>query len=229
MKFHIRLKIATVRSWLQIVLAFGMAALAGPSAFAQAQSAGDCGSLQTTTGGPWDYRIERGANREMVEKHHFTPQVEALINGVTVTRHEIAGDISYTLRAFPNHLRALIAMTRLVEQRKTNRPPAAHFTMECFFERALRFRPDDTMVRVLFAQYLGKTGNKDVAAQQLELATGYATDNPFSHYNIGLTYFELGMYDRALQQAHKSMALGMQRQELVNLLKRENKWQEPSG
>jgi tetratricopeptide (TPR) repeat protein len=213
----------------RIALALLLALSAASSLRAQESAAGPCGTLQTATGGPWDYRIQRGENLSMVERHHFTAAVESLANGVTVTRENIASDIGYTLRAFPNHHRALAAMVRLSEQRKTNRPPTSEFTVDCYFERALRFTADDTVVRVLFASYLGKRGQKDLAIRHLELATEHAKDYAFSHYNIGLLYFELGMFDRALAQAHRAQQLGMTRPDLANMLKRENKWQEPTS
>ena len=80
--------------------------LAGTS-FAQVVNGG-CGALQNAFG-PFDYRTERGYNLDVVESYHFTPPVEALIRGSSGT---IGGDLDYTLRAFPNHDRALNATIR---------------------------------------------------------------------------------------------------------------------
>lgn len=206
---------------------FTAAALCGAgSAHAQAAdgvSNNPCGPLRGGFYGPYDYRTDRD-KLHVVEEFHFTPEVEALIRGRS---GYLGGDLSYTLRSFPNHHRALMAVVRFEEKMKTTRPEALEYPVECYFERAIRFREDDTVVRCLYAQYLGKRKRPQEALQQLEVAVTHAEDNPFSHYNIGLIFFELGQYDRALQQAHKAKALGFERTELADMLKRVNKWQEP--
>jgi hypothetical protein len=63
----------------------------------------------------------------------------------------------------------------------------------------------------------------------LATATELAKENPLSHYNIGLMYFDLGAYDEALAQAHRARALGMERDELEKMLKSRNKWKEPAS
>ncbi len=161
-------------------------------------------------------------------KFHFTPGVESLTKPATTMANEMAGDVGYTLRAFPNHHRALLTMMRLGEKYKTDTPPAAGLSVECYFLRGVRFAPNDTVVRGLYARYLAKNNRADDAVRQLEAAATHANDNALTYYNIGLIYYELGRYDRALQAAHKARELGLQRQELADLLKRVNKWQEPS-
>lgn len=39
----------------------------------------------------------------------------------------------------------------------------------------------------------------------------------------------MGQYDKALVQAHKALALGLERTELVDQLKAANQWQEPAN
>ena len=63
--------------------------------------------------GPLDYRITPPDVRELVERRHFTRNVEQLKKGVTST---VGGDITYTLRAFPNHPRALKAAAELTRR-----------------------------------------------------------------------------------------------------------------
>ena len=53
------------------------------------------------------------------------------------------GDLDYTLRAFPNHHVALMAMAKLGEKQKTARPAGAKYGVECYFQRAVSFRGDD--------------------------------------------------------------------------------------
>ena len=61
--------------------------------------------------GPYDYtdpRTRKGgkdAPLSLVERYHFTPDVENLVGGNTSLGPE--GDLNYTITAFPNHHRAL--------------------------------------------------------------------------------------------------------------------------
>lgn len=181
-----------------------------------------CGSIANHYG-PYDYRTERD-KLKIVEEFHFTPEVEALIRGKSGW---LEGDIAYTLHTSPNHHRALMAMARLAEKMKTSKLPHAAYSVGCYFDRAIRFRPDDTVVRVLYAQFLAKNGKPNESVQQLDIAVDYAKDNAFSHYNIGLAYFDIGQFDKALAQAHKAAAMGFDRTELAGLLKGVKKWQEP--
>ena len=196
-----------------------------PSFRALAQSGTSaCGSLQTSYG-PYDYRTDKD-KIAIVLQGHFTPEVEALIRGTTNTRP--GGDISYTLRAIPNNHRALLAMMRLGEKEKTPLPSGSTYSVECWFDRAIRFRPDDGIVRMIYSTYLKDRARIPEATSQLEIATTYAKDSAIAHYNIGLHYFNLKNYDKALVQAHKAMALGWTQTDLRDQLRSVGKWTEPS-
>lgn len=209
------------RPFAEALLVFCVALFAGGTP-AWAQPAPNiCGSLNNHYG-PYDYRTKK-AELEIVERAHFTPEIEALIRGKT---GEIGGDLAYTLHTSPNHHRALLAMTRLAEKMKMPQPRGSNRTVACFYDRAVRFTPDDTVVRVLYSQFLAKQDKMDEAMSQLEQAEFHAKDNAFSHYNIGLAYFELKKYDKALAQAHKAAGMGFERTELADLLKAANKWQD---
>jgi tetratricopeptide (TPR) repeat protein len=186
-----------------------------------------CGSLgQGAAGyGPYDYRTDK-PKLGIVEQYHFTPAVEALVRGST---NVLPGaDLDYTLRAIPNHHRALMAMVRYGEKMKSPQPQGTRYSVECYFDRAVRFRPDDTIVRMLYATFLSKNARMPEAIQQLELATAAAKDNAFSHYNIGLVYFDLKEYDKALLQAHKALSLGFPQTVLRDQLQSVGKWTEPA-
>ena len=176
--------------------------------------------------GPYDYRTDKD-KLPIVLGAHFTPEVEALMRGTTSTRP--GGDIDYTLRAIPNNPRALLSMMRLGEREKTPQPSGSRYTVECWFDRALRFRPDDNVVRMLYVAFLTKNSRKPDALQQLEAVLKTAQDNPFTHYNAVFLYFDLNEYERALTQAHKAMELGLLRPELGEKLKAAGKWQEPAA
>jgi hypothetical protein len=198
--------------------------IAPTTAFAQAGNS-SCGSLVNTFG-PFDYRTERGNNLYLVESTHFLPFIEALIRGHTNTT--AGDDIDYTLRAFPNHHRALLAMMRLGEKEKTPKPRSSRYTVECWFVRAVQFRPDDSTVRMIYSTYLSKEQRVPEAVAQLEQATSLAQGNAFTHYNIGLVYYDMKIYDKALAQAHRAMTLGFTQPELRDLLERVGQWKEPT-
>jgi hypothetical protein len=184
----------------------------------------NCGEL-TNGYGPYDYRTDRD-KLGIVEGAHFTPEVEMLIRG---KGGYLEGDIDYTLRAFPNHHRALVAMMRLGERMKVNKLPRANYEVECYFIRATRFRRDDGIVRMLYAGYLGKRQRVAEAAHQLEIAKNTAGDNPFTHYNIGMVYMDLNDTEHAMEQARIAMELGFPRTELADRLKKAGKWVEPAA
>ena len=184
-----------------------------------------CGSLDVGSYGPFDYRTDHD-KLPIVLGAHFTPEVEALVRGRTSATP--GGDISYTLAVIPNNPRALIAMMRLGEKEKTPQPYGSRYSVECWFDRAIRFRPDDAIVRMIYSTYLNKQGRVADANKELAIATSYAKDNAFTHFNIGLHYFDLKNYDQALIEAHKAMALGFPRSELRDRLKSVGKWVEPT-
>ncbi len=190
-----------------------------------AQTASACGNLANAFG-PFDYRTERGINLRVVENNHFATTVEQLIKGQT---GELGGDLDYTLRAFPNHHRALLAMMRYGKKLKTTTVPGVTLSVECYFERAIRFRNDDTTARMLYATFLHDNARDKEAIAQLDITFGLAGDNGFTHYNIGMVAADMGMFDRALSQAHLAMKLGFTRTELKQRLVSAGKWLEPSA
>jgi len=198
-------------------------ALAMPASAAIA-AATDCGDLSNGTNGPFDYRNERQA-LQVVETFHFTAKVEALVTGQS--GYQVGADLEYVLRAFPNHPRALMATMRWGEKLKTATPSDMHYSVECFFDRALRFRPDDNVVRMIYATFLSRNGRQEESVPQIDMVAARAGDNPFTHYNAGLLYAELKQYDKALAQAHAAMALGFTRTELREQLKAAGEWSDP--
>ena len=193
---------------------------------AQAQlGPANCGPIENAFG-PFDYRTVRGSQLRLVESAHFTPSVELLIKG---NAGYLGGDLDYTLRAFPNHHRALLSMMRYGERLKVAKVPSAQYEVECYFVRAVTFQPDDAVARMLFAQYLLNAKRRDEALKQLAAAQPLAQDNPFTHNNLGLMYLAAEQYDEALKHAHKAMALGFTRTELKEQLQAKGQWREPEA
>lgn len=184
-----------------------------------------CGPIKSGYG-PFDYRTVSDEVRHRVEDYHFTPDVETLRKGSSAATP--GPDLDYTLRAFPNSPRALLAMSRLATRAKTERPNGARWPVECYFERAIRFLPGDPMPRVLYASYLKERKRPAEARTQLDEAEKVRGDpSDFDvDYNMGLLYFELGAYDKSLEAAKRAYALGAQLPALQNKLKAVGKWKD---
>lgn len=169
------------------------------SASLQAQEVPGCGALQNAYG-PFDYRdpVNKRDNLPIVETFHFTRDVESLREGSSGT---VLGDLKYTLRAFPNHHRALKSIARYALE-------GGHFSLDdaipsadCYFERAIAFRPDDEAVRVIYANYLFKRGERAQAREQYEEALRLAPDSVEINYVAGLFFVEAGDLVRARKLA----------------------------
>ena len=202
-----------------------LTALLAASGAAGQQSTNPCGPIQREAGGygPFDYRTQR-PSLEIVERFHFTPQVEALLSGQSAT---VGGDISYLMRTSPNHHRGLMAIMRFVERTRSPQPRDMQYTIDCYFDRAIRFTPDDVIVRMLFARHLGNLKNLPAAKAQLDYATTLAGENGLTHFNIGMIFVELGLYPEALARAHAARQLGLSRPELEKSLREKGQWSDP--
>ena len=159
----------------------------------------------------------------VVEQYHFTPSVEGLTKGAS---GPLGGDIGYTLDRFPNHHRALAAMTRLALRDKNRKPHGARYTIDCYFERAVQFRPKDAKVRSLFGSYLLALGQAEAALEQLEQAATLEPENPTAHYNLGLLYLKKKDYDKARASAAKAYGMGFPLPGLKNKLVAAGQWRE---
>ena len=180
-----------------------------------------CGDLGTPR---WDYRYATQAEHKEVEGAHFVPVVENLIRG---NRGYLGGDLSYTLRASPNHHRALVSVMKWSEKLKSSRLPDMLYPAECYFERGIRYKADDHVVKLLYAQFLVSNSRPADAVKQLDLVVKMAGDNGFTLYNIGLIYSDMKDFDQALIYAHKAISKGFFRPELRKRLEQAGRWLEP--
>ena len=199
-----------------------LAALLGTSALAQESS---CGGFPKADNGPYDYRKVRDRRLAVVEQFHFTHKVESLMAGSS--SQFVADDLSFTLRAFPNHHRALLAIAKLGERTKSQQPTKSMYTIDCWFDRATRFAPDDHVAKMLYAQWLGKQKRMPEALAQMKQADGLVGDSPLSLQSLGLLYLELGEPELALARAQRAYALGLQAPALRDALKAAGRWVEP--
>lgn len=187
-----------------------------------------CGDPFKSWFGPFDYRAAPRAALSNVETHHFTPQVEQLRRGVTTGHEDMGKDIAYVLGVFPNHHRALLTMMRMAEKDGNDQPRAMDRPVECYFYRALLYAKDDTVARLMYALWLRKKSRAEESLAHTRAAEEFAKDNPLTHYNVGISYFELGKYELAAAAARRALELGVTQPDLINRLKGVNQWTEPN-
>jgi hypothetical protein len=165
--------------------------------------------------GPYDYTdpIDVKENLDIVERNHFTREVETLVRGITGS---VYGDIDYTIRAFPNHHRALYALVNLQLRRDTSLPTRP----ECYLDRAVRFKPDDPQVYLIYAIYLHRLGELDAALVKYKRAQELAPENPDVHYNMGLLFIDTRDFEQAKEHAMQAYAANYPLSGLRNRLKK---------
>ena len=192
---------------------------------ATAVGASYCGDLKNAFG-PFDYRKKASLvqETELVESAHFTPEVENLVKGKSSF---VGGDLDYTLRAFPNHHRALASVAKLALRSKSPKDPAMKYSYTCYFERAMRFAPNDDSVYAIYGTYLYKRGDVTGAVMEFERALDIKDDNAPANYNLGLIYLQKKQYDAALKYAKRAYALDYPVQGLKNALVAAGKWDNP--
>ena len=184
----------------------------------------ECGDLENSVG-PYDYRKDKSLLSN-VEHNHFNDNVRLLRRGQSAS---IAGDLDYLLRAYPNHPGGLDAMARLGLKVRNSKPVGANYSVPCYFDRAIRLAPDDPSVRVLYANYLWKTGQKSRALEEIEVAEKLGANDANTFYNIGLMKLEAGDSKAALKYARMAYGLGFPLPGLRNKLKRAGVWTESAN
>ncbi|MBT8447997.1 MAG: tetratricopeptide repeat protein [Gammaproteobacteria bacterium] len=214
----------------------GCALLAGLALSLPVAAQQACGDVFSSGGiGPFDYRDYR--NKRMlrtVEKHHFLKHREGrmAISGASDLEYSkakgksagLGNNLDYTLRAFPNHTHALYAMAMFQMKRGTG---PNYKTIECYFERANKFVPDDPGVKHIRGIYYHRRGEYANAVKWLDAALEIAPNNGELAYNAGLAHLELKDYDRALELAHEAIRLGYTLSGLKRRLTSVGIWRDP--
>jgi tetratricopeptide (TPR) repeat protein len=206
---------------------FALILLLGSSIAAHSAGFKVCGDIYSKRYGPFDYTNPEHFRKKLpvVEQYHFTYNVENLISGES---GHLAGDLSYALSAFPNHHRALAAMAKLAIREKTNKPTKSKYTMDCWFDRAVEWRPNDGTVRMIFGNYLSHIKRYNEALPQYLKAEELLKDgsnNSNLFYNMGLMYFNMKEYGKARDYAKKAYAGGFPLPGLKDMLVKAGKWE----
>lgn len=186
-----------------------------------------CGDPMSNGTGPWDYRTTKPGQIRMVENRHYSENVRALKRGESTD--DVGSDLAYTLRVFPNHPHALLSMAAWSLKTNANPPRNTHFTVECWFERGIHFRPDDATVKMVYGIYLIKKGKPSDAVKQFKAAEAQGETSANLYYNLGLAYLDANEYDKALASAHRAYAAGFPLPGLKNRLVRAGKWRDAGG
>jgi hypothetical protein len=178
-----------------------------------------CGSLANGFG-PFDYRDPEASGQPLatVNAYHFSSDVENLSTGMTGS---IPADLDYTLRAFPNHHRALYSAVRYTTLKMT--PPLTR-SIECYFDRARRMAPSDAMVFVIEAIYFSKSkrSSDSIAAYRKAIALDETLLD--AHYNLGLELAAAGKLIEANRHAQIAYKGKYPLQGLRNRLQRMGAW-----
>lgn len=177
-----------------------------------------------TVFGPYDYNDRDTYYKELglVEGAHFNYKVEQLQEGA-LSKHNLYGDIDYTLRAFPNHHRALNTIIRFrmlhgSYQRADLQQP------ECYLQRALNFAPEDATTHMLYAMYMHKLDRFDDALSKYEKALSLSPNNIEIQYNLALLLTEMKRFEEAKKYAVNVYAKKYPLQGLKKKLKAAGHW-----
>ncbi len=105
------------------------------------------------------------------------------------------------------------------------RPDDELYTVECYFDRAIRFRPGDANVHMIYANYLGLLGGRqNDAIEQYQEALRLQPENAIVNYNLGLMYVKEKDYEQAITYAKKAYGLGFPLPGLRKKLMKTGKW-----
>jgi len=158
--------------------------------------------------GPYDYLLRQQYPTELglVEGAHFTSNVENLVSGKK--SKDPMPDLDYTLRAWPNHHRALNSVIRLRIRYGDNFPRQTIVPAECYLQRALNFSPKDANTHMLYAMLLQRMNYSDKAYDSHKAAEELDSDNVQVMYNLGLLLCDMGKFQEAKKYSDEVYARG---------------------
>ena len=152
-----------------------------------------------------------------VEKHHLTPALEHVRNGLHCRSLE---DLNFILNYFPNHPRALL----LKDDACKKCPKPAVCRMEETFARAVAVNREAAGTYVVQGISLAHSGKHSAAIESYKRALELEPASVNAHYNLGLSYFEMKRYEQANQHAQDAYQQGFALPGLRDKLKRSGHW-----
>lgn len=189
----------------------------------------ECGSVARDSARPdsppYNYWTASAEQRRQAERLDSLPLATSA-SGSREARERKAAELEAVLRVFPNHPRALMAMADLARAEKSGRPRGSRYSMGCWYDRAVRFAPNDVQVRLAYGHWLAQRGERAAAIAQLDRVAAEAMESQTLSYNLGLAYCESEAWDKALRAAHRAYALGHTLPGLRNRLASAGKWRE---
>lgn len=197
--------------------------------------------------GPFDYYDTAKTPAHayaVVERAHFGPKTELFRRQGNWCAYW--ADLDYTLRAFPNHPKALVAMAEFLKtqrpcdkavSKRPSRKKSAYGMLddienrawrkkdaEYYFETAIEYQPIRTEPRILYGRYLIDAGKPKEAIGILKEAQRIDPKSVDIHYYLGLAQFKLGNIDEAKIHAETAYKLGQPPAELRRLLVAAGVW-----
>ena len=176
--------------------------------------------------GPYDYTRRLANPKELwvVEYYHFTANDENLIE---TPGRSVEGGLNYTLRAWPNHAKALMSIIRFqLEINKKLRAGKLTTPPECYLQRAIHFSPKDITSYSLYGYYLKKLGRLEEAATFYEKAIKINPENSKIAYSYGSLLIDLKRYDEAVNYAKIAYRNPHAPKELKQKLEKLDAWKE---
>jgi tetratricopeptide (TPR) repeat protein len=155
--------------------------------------------------GPYDYlhRNQLTEQLAVVERFHFDENVENLRKGIS---DSAIADVDYTLRAFPNHHRALQSAVKYRFRQKRWPKNSKSSKAECYLRRAIEFSPNDPTLQPLLAYVLHRLNKPQMAMPVYRKAIEEQPSNIMLQYNLGLALTDLKRYGEATKVANEVYA-----------------------
>jgi len=146
------------------------------------------------------------AHVKMMETYHFSRDVEHLIKGLSAP---LPFDIAFILNHVPNHYRALNAMAewQLKNKFPDNRDNEL-LTADCYFHRAISYRPGDSYLRFVYGIYLHRAKRFADAQKVYDQAERMGVAGAELFYNRGLLELDMGNLAKASEYANRAYGMG---------------------
>jgi len=164
---------------------------------------------------PQDYRSATAHWKGMVEGAHFESHYEAYLAGFMLVQgaHKhgeyVTAGFEYTLWGFPNHPRALAAIEQLsYRDHKTDQLPKMQFKVWCYFQRAVKWYPDDPMPHAIYAYYLARRDRRSEALFEIWRAEQLDPGTVDVSLYLAFAYIKLNEFEKAAVYAKKAYAQG---------------------